>query len=197
MEESHMMATSLWISTAKFIGIVFLELMAVGMFVLLRVGLEERIGGMKRRWKQLTLFGITAVWAFGFTLAWDSSRNDFLRIMHWIAGVMSWGPLQVVVGLAVLAVGALAYRFKRDHQFLFGLVELPVALATAMISAGGISRSPDSFSRIATIVGCIYVVSRGLENMGKGAGGIIQSGSQSSTKHLADLTNSASELSQT
>jgi hypothetical protein len=165
-----MIVANTWISeTAKFIGAVLLELIAVAIYVVLRAKLEKRVAGMNEHWRRFILSALTIVSAFGFALAWQSSRHDFLRMVHWLAYVMGWGIFQVLVALIVAALGGLAYWFKSNHQFLYGLVELPVALGTAMISAGGITSNPDSFSRIATIAGCVYIVSRGLENMVKGA----------------------------
>jgi hypothetical protein len=165
-----MIVANTWISeTAKFAGAVLLELLAVAVFVVLRAKLEKRVAGMNETWRRFILLAITIVSAFGFALAWQSSRSDFLRIVHWLAAVMRWGVFQGVVALVVAVLGGFAYWFKSEHQFVYGLVELPVALGTAMISAGGITSNPDSFSRIATIAGCVYIMSRGLENMVKGA----------------------------
>ena len=135
-----MIVASTWISEiAKFIGAVFLELIAVAVFVVLRAKLEKRAAGMNEHWRRFILSAITTVAAFGFALAWQSSRHDFLRQVHWLADVMRWGIFQGLVALAVAVLGGLAYWFKTHHQFLYGLIELPVALATAMISAGGIT----------------------------------------------------------
>jgi len=81
---------------------------------------------------------------------------------------MNWGLLNLIVALAVFVVGWIAYEGKRNHQFRYGIVEILVAMVTAMVSASGIDFSkPDTFTRVATIIGCVYIVSRGLENMDK------------------------------
>jgi hypothetical protein len=158
-------------AAGQLVGAVLLQFVGVALYVVTRDRLEKRVDGMPKRWKQLILSGITVIWVLGFSLGWQSSRNDLFRIGHWLVQVLGWGLFQWTVAGMVAAVGGLAYWFKSQNQFLYGLVELPVALATAMFSAGGISSNRESFSRVATIAGCVYIVSRGLENMEKGGGG--------------------------
>ena len=79
---------------------------------------------------------------------------------------MNWGLLNLLVAFGVFFVGWIAYKGKGWHQFRYGVVEILVAMVTAMVSAIDFAK-PDTFTRVATIIGCVYIVSRGLENIDK------------------------------
>ena len=157
----------LGIEIAEGIGFGLLMLVAFFVAFYFRERLKTRLAGLDKHRQQLILAIPILLWGLAWMMFWEASRNDFFRCMSWLIGLLGWGLIQVGVALAVVALGWLAYWYKGQNQFIYGLIEVLVAMATAMISTFGISSNRETFTRVATIVGCVYIVSRGFENMNR------------------------------
>jgi hypothetical protein len=72
---------------------------------------------------------------------------------------------QAIVGVLVISAGFAAHRLKRNHQQLYGFVEVCFGATSAISIAAGMSPGQALFSRWTALAGCTYVVARGLNNM--------------------------------
>jgi hypothetical protein len=155
-------------SVAHFIGLVLAQSAAMLLGLPVYIFLKNRTLNLPRQWQQLIFAVFVVVWSGLNTLLWQQTRSRTILDIRLIAGFMNWGLLNLLVAFGVFAVGWIAYEGKKAHQFRYGVIEILVAMVTAMISASGIDfAKPDTFTRVATIIGCVYIVSRGLENMAK------------------------------
>ena len=72
---------------------------------------------------------------------------------------------QVVIGTGICLMGFGAHAFKKHNQFLYGVVEVIFGGSSAFAVALGISSRSATPSQWATLVGCAYVIARGLNNV--------------------------------
>ena len=155
-------------SVTHFIVLVLLHASAMLMGLPIYIFLKNRTLNLPKQWQQLIFAVFVVLWSILNTLFWQQTRLRTIRDIQSIGGFMNWGVFNLLAAFAVFAVGWIAYEGKKAHQFRYGVVEILVAVVTAMISASGIDFArPDTFTRVATIIGCVYIVSRGLENMEK------------------------------
>ena len=155
-------------SVAHFIVLVLVRALAMLMGLPIYIFLKNRTLNLPKQWQQLIFAVFVVLWSILNTLFWQQTRLRTIRDIQSIGGFMNWGVFNLLAAFAVFAVGWIAYEGKKAHQFRYGVVEILVAVVTAMISASGIDFArPDTFTRVATIIGCVYIVSRGLENMEK------------------------------
>jgi hypothetical protein len=163
-----MLAIHPWvIEIAKSTGIGLLMLVALFVSFSFRERLKRRLARLDKHRQQLILAVPILLWGLAWVMFWEASRNDLFRCVSRLIDLLGWGLIQVGVALAVIAFGWLAYWYKGQNQFIYGLIEVLVAMATAMTSTFGITSNRETFTRVATIVGCVYIVSRGFENMNK------------------------------
>jgi hypothetical protein len=83
---------------------------------------------------------------------------------RWLAKTFGIHLAQFAIFAGVVAVGTFAHWFKKKNQKWYGVVE--VAFGTA--SAGSISfrmMPGPLFAQWATLAGCAYVITRGLNNI--------------------------------
>jgi len=155
-------------SAAHFILSILVHSAAMLMGLPIYIFVNNRTTKLPKHWQQLIFAAFVIFWSIVNTLFWQQTRLRTMHDIQSIAGFMNWGVFNLLAAVAVFAVGWLAYKGKKAHQFRYGVVEILVAVVTAMISASGIDFArPDTFTRVATIIGCVYIVSRGLENMEK------------------------------
>ena len=153
-------------SLASFFLIVLAHTAVMLLGLPIYIFLKNRTGNLAKHWQQLIFAAFVIFWSIVNTLFWQQTRMRTVRDIQMIAGFMNWGALNLLVAFGVLVFGWVAYEAKKANKFRYGVVEILVATVTAMISASGIDAArPDTFTRVATIIGCIYIVSRGLENM--------------------------------
>ena len=71
----------------------------------------------------------------------------------------------MVIGVGVLVIGVLAHYFKRYSQLAYGVVEVVIGGASGFSIAFSLSPDHINLTQWASIVGCTYVVARGLNNV--------------------------------
>lgn len=81
---------------------------------------------------------------------------------------MSKHSVQLVVAVVVLTSGVIAYWTKRNFQMSYGLAELFFGVATAYSNANGLATKEAALAKWTALVGAIYVVSRGMNNVMEG-----------------------------
>jgi cation transport ATPase len=150
-----------------FAGTVLLQIGVLIVGLCIYIGIVEKFAAkLPKHWQQLIFAVFAVVWSALNSWIWRQTRERTIKDLKLIEAFMNWGVSNVIVALAVFIAGWLAYRGKQIHRFRYGVVEILVAMVTAMISASGIDAAkPDTFTRVATIIGCVYIVSRGWENM--------------------------------
>jgi hypothetical protein len=109
-------------------------------------------------WKRV-LVGILAISLALFI----SSNEDVLKsaVVHLLQQRYS----QFFVAGITLALGILAFWFKRKNQVNYGLFEIVFAIASAFRLARGLLVQEAMLVQWASLVGAVYVVSRGVNNV--------------------------------
>lgn len=90
------------------------------------------------------------------------------QLCLWVMQTIGLEATQVLLGVIVLILGGGAFVFKLKHQRLYGFVEVVFAGVVAIIIARQMRPGTDWSSQVATLIGTIYVVSRGLSNIKEG-----------------------------
>lgn len=92
-----------------------------------------------------------------------SSNEDVLKsaVVHLLQQRYS----QFFVAGITLALGILAFWFKRKNQVNYGLFEIVFAIASAFRLARGLLVQEAMLVQWASLVGAVYVVSRGVNNV--------------------------------
>jgi hypothetical protein len=72
---------------------------------------------------------------------------------------------QVGIGVLVIFFGAAAYSFKVKTQFWYGFVEVIFAGVAGVVTARQLNPAAQLAGPIATLIGAVYVVSRGISNI--------------------------------
>jgi hypothetical protein len=121
----------------------------------------KRIMG-KRREEQYQRFFVRMKfpWIFTFLLGVIASEN----LVALTAAVLSSLPGKYLnwLALAVLPIGYGAHYFKKLNQLVYGTVEILVGAATAL---GSTARPEFHSAQGLTIIGAIYIVARGFNNI--------------------------------
>jgi uncharacterized membrane protein HdeD (DUF308 family) len=86
----------------------------------------------------------------------------------WMMSKLGLRLTQLLVGAGVLPLGFGAFFFKLRHQKTYGCVEILFAGIAAVIAARQMKPASDWSGQIATLVGAVYIVSRGLSNIKDG-----------------------------
>lgn len=73
--------------------------------------------------------------------------------------------IQILAGILVMVLGWLVYRFKLRNQVAYGTIEVLFAGITGVIAARQVNPQRDWSGQFATLVGAVYIVSRGLANI--------------------------------
>jgi len=68
--------------------------------------------------------------------------------------------------LAPLVTGCAAYRLRETRQVGYGMIEITVGVVFA--AAAMIPQQPAHLRTAFTFLGCVYIIVRGLDNIGKG-----------------------------
>jgi hypothetical protein len=71
---------------------------------------------------------------------------------------------QFILGVGVLVAGFFAHWFKQKSQKWYGFLEVVFGLCYGFSVAFSIRPGEPMFARWATLVGCVYIVARGLNN---------------------------------
>ena len=105
---------------------------------------------------------------FGFFmfLRWFNPKvsqffSNTLKIINDKLGIQN---TQIIIGVAAIVVGVLAYQFKRRNQKWYGVVEVAVGALSALAVAANISPGKLELAKWSTLAGSAYVIARGLSN---------------------------------
>lgn len=84
--------------------------------------------------------------------------------------VEAWGisAVQFAMGAFVLVLGIAAYAFKARNQIFYGAVELIFAGVAGIVQSRHITTMAELVGALPTLVGSVYVVSRGMSNLDEG-----------------------------
>lgn len=72
---------------------------------------------------------------------------------------------QFIIWLGICAVGLVAHYFKRMSQRWYGMVEVIIGVASAFSIAIGLAPDRISLAQWSSLVGCAYVIARGMNNV--------------------------------
>lgn len=118
-------------------------------------------GGWRRARRSL-LESIAAL-GFGIALAQTFKHGRAL----YVAMILALGPhiVQIGIGVIVVGFGIGAHWFRRLNQRWYGMVEVVFGAVSGFTIAFSMIPSRPAPSQWASLVGCAYVVARGLNNM--------------------------------
>jgi hypothetical protein len=91
-----------------------------------------------------------------------------VRFYFWFMTTFGLKATQLLIGLAVIFLGSGAFLFKLKYQMTYGIVEVLFAWLAGSLTARQIRPGGDWPGQLATLVGAIYIVSRGLGNIRDG-----------------------------
>jgi hypothetical protein len=98
--------------------------------------------------------------AFIFISKFHLFGNFFIRV----AEVTGLHGAQFLLGIGVLGAGFLAHWFKQQSQGWYGWLEVIFGLCYGFNVAFGIRPGEPMFGHWATLIGCVYIIARGLNN---------------------------------
>ena len=105
--------------------------------------------------------------------------EPYLRVVFGLAlHTLGIQGIELVIGIGVVIFGFIAYLVKSTHPITYGILEVVFAGSAGVITAKQLIESGQIGAPIATLIGAIYVVSRGLNN--------IDDGLEKKRKKLAD-----------
>jgi hypothetical protein len=87
------------------------------------------------------------------------------KLFFYLLDALGVQGTQVGVGALVIVCGAGAYWFKAKNQLSYGIVEVIFAGAAGVVTARELSTATQLAGPIATLIGAVYVVSRGISNI--------------------------------
>jgi hypothetical protein len=103
---------------------------------------------------------IAATYAFGIPilLFWKPIYLFLVRVVgpHWT---------HAIIGVVVCLMGIAAHYFKRINQRAYGVVEIVIGAASGFSIAFALSADHITLPQWASLIGCSYVVARGLNNV--------------------------------
>jgi hypothetical protein len=85
------------------------------------------------------------------------------RAYSYVLGILGIEGTQIFVSVLVVFLGCAAYLFKVRNQLAYGIVEIVFAGAGGLVAGKEITAAS-----VATLIGAVYVVSRGLDNLADG-----------------------------
>ncbi len=94
-----------------------------------------------------------------------------VRTYLWSMRTIGLEATQLLLGGVVVALGRGAYVFKRDNQYLYGIVEVLFAFVAAVITARQMKAGGDWSPQVSALIGAVYIVSRGMGNIKEGQEG--------------------------
>jgi hypothetical protein len=90
------------------------------------------------------------------------------RLYLWSMRAFGLEAAQLLLGGAVVLVGVGAFFFKSKHQIAYGVLEVTFAGIGGIITARQMKPGADWSGQVATLIGAVYIVSRGLSNVKDG-----------------------------
>jgi hypothetical protein len=126
---------------------------------------------LSERQIKLMIFGVSSVLIAAVFVVGDVviALSPFLRHFYvWFMGTFGLKVTQLLMGIVVIVLGVGAFFFKVNAQISYGAVEIMFAWVAGVITAHQIRPGADSSGQMATLIGAIYIVSRGLGNIKEG-----------------------------
>jgi hypothetical protein len=125
----------------------------------------DRRAPVEYSFQQALLYGL------GFCSLWLLA--DFILMVFpyihnaysWLLRLLGLQLTEVFVSALIVGLGFLAFWFKARYQFAYGLVEVIFAAVAAIVTTRQIIPNMSWGTTIASYVGAIYIVSRGLNNI--------------------------------
>lgn len=130
--------------------------------------LEEMERELKKLERNNNIGLISAILAVYFGL--DSHYHLSSALFNWVARTTSLYGAQFLVAIVVISLGFAAHLFKRINQRWYGGVECAFGVIYGVSTAFGIRPGEPMFGHWATLVGCIYIIARGLNNISDARG---------------------------
>ena len=130
--------------------------------------LEEISQELKKLKRNNNIALISAILSIFFLL--DSRYNLSSALFNWVAHTTSLYGAQFLVAIVVVSMGVFAHWFKRMNQAWYGGVECAFGVIYGISTAFGIRPGEPMFGHWATLVGCIYIIARGLNNISDARG---------------------------
>ncbi|HUA33599.1 MAG TPA: hypothetical protein VMA09_08330 [Candidatus Binataceae bacterium] len=72
---------------------------------------------------------------------------------------------QIAIAVVAVATGAFMHWFKRRNLMLYALIEVAFGVASAFSISQSMNTSSILLTQVAALVGCAFIVSRGLDNL--------------------------------
>jgi len=110
------------------------------------------------------IFGAMFAIADGIWAIEPYIHRIFFRTLNALG--LQW--IEIVVGVLVIICGLYAYWFKNKYLLYYGIVEVIFAGAAGVVTAKQLATSAQIAGPIATLIGSVYVVSRGVSNIADG-----------------------------
>ncbi len=108
------------------------------------------------------LYGQILGWSFGLIgLFFLIVAEDLFPALISAVGVTN---TEFIVAAAVIALGILAFEFKRRNQMMYGLFEIAFGVASAFAVIAKMKPEVTSVSDWTALAGCVYIVARGISN---------------------------------
>jgi cation transport ATPase len=115
------------------------------------------------RWPDI-LCGLASAAIFVIILSYGS------RTYEVITGEFGEHAVQIAIALVTILIGVGVHFFRIKNLTLYALVEIAFGVASAFVISAGLSTAGRFLPRVAALVGCAYIVGRGLENLEKARG---------------------------
>jgi hypothetical protein len=116
-------------------------------------------------WDEFKSGWVLATWVFVFVAIMVFVGPYLLHWLNRVLGHIGLQITQIVVGGVVVLIGGIFFLFRYANRRLYGRVELFVAAGSAIVAARQLSVSANAFPALVTLVGCVYVATRGFINM--------------------------------
>jgi hypothetical protein len=94
-----------------------------------------------------------------------SPFRSFAHFFIWFNRVAGERVLGFMLFAGVINMGVVAHQFKKQNQLWYGVVEVIFGAAYGFSTAFSIKPLDQGFGRWATLVGCTYIIARGLNNI--------------------------------
>jgi hypothetical protein len=128
---------------------------------------EEGVDEEKAKW---LIFGVSSVLLLAAFVAGDlvvALLPFFTRVFAWAMSTFGLQVTQLII-VVVVVLGVGAFFFKSNAQISYGSVELLFAWIAGIITARQMRPGTDWSGQLATLIGAVYIVSRGLGNIKEG-----------------------------
>ena len=103
--------------------------------------------------------------AFSFAAMIVFSRMYGYRLYVDSVRVFGTYYTQLLIGIIVITTGLLAHRFKQWNQIWYGAVEVIFGCVSSIAIASSLSPSNRILGPLSSLIGCAYVIARGMNNV--------------------------------